>query len=126
MKRIKSTVTYTVPHWNFCNEDNLDFGAVLTSATCRFCIKDKTGHHCVLYDQALSVNNKLIAKVPACIDATAGFKSEIEPAEVPTIPPKVIMKQTIELYEQTIKSLVDQGYPQSIAAATAKKHILGG
>lgn len=126
MKRIKSTVTYTVPHWNFCNEDNLDFGAVLTKATCRFCLKDKSGHRCMLYDQALQVNNNLISKVPACIDATAGFKSVIEPAEAPTIEPKVLMKQTIDMYEKTVKDLMAQGYPQPIAAATAKKYVLGG
>lgn len=126
MKRIKSTVTYTVPHWNFCNEDNFDFGGTLVKATCRFCIKDKSGHRCMLYDQALSVNNGLIAKVPACINATAGFKSEIEPAEVPTIEPKTLMKQTIDMYDKTVKQLMAQGYPQPIAAATAKKYVLGG
>lgn len=126
MKRIKSTVSYTVPHWNFCNEDNLDFGAKLTGATCRFCVKGKSGHHCILHDKSLSVNNGLIQKVPACVDATAGFKSEIEPAEAPTIDPKDLMKQTIDLYEKTVKDLMAQGYPQPIAAATAKKYVLGG
>jgi hypothetical protein len=36
------------------------------------------------------------------------------------------MKQTIDLYEKTVKDLMAQGYPQPIAAATAKKHVLGG
>lgn len=80
----------------------------------------------MLYDKLLSVDNGLIQKVPACIDATAGFKSEIEPVEVPTIEPKVLMKQTIDLYEKTVKDLMAQGYPQPIAAATAKKFVLGG
>jgi hypothetical protein len=126
MKRVTSTVTYTVPHWNFCNEDNFDYGGTPVKATCRFCVKDKSGHHCLLYDKSLSVNNGLIQKVPACCDATAGFKSVIEPTEVPTIEPKVLMKQTIDLYEKTVKDLMAQGYPQPIAAATAKKFVLGG
>lgn len=126
MKLIKSTISYKVPHWNFCNEDKFDFGGSAVKTTCRFCIKDKTGHHCLLYDKSLSVNNGLIQKVPACVDATAGFKSVIEPDEVPTIEPKELMKQTINMYEKTVKDLMSQGYPQPIAAATAKKHILGG
>lgn len=126
MKRIKSTVSYRVPHWNFCNEDNFDYGATLVKSTCRFCVKDKSGHHCLLYDKSLSIRDGLIQKVPACVDATAGFKSVIEPDEVPTIDPKDLMKQTINLYEKTVKDLMAQGYPQPIAAATAKKFVLGG
>lgn len=126
MKRITSTITYKVPHWNFCNEDNFDYGATLVKATCRFCVKDKHGHKCLLYDKSLSVNNGLISKVPECCKATAGYKSVIEPDEVPTIEPKDLMKQTIDLYEKTVKDLTAQGYPQPIAAATAKKYVLGG
>lgn len=126
MKRIKSTVTYTVPHWNFCNEDTLDFSVTVPKTTCKFCIKDKSGHHCLLYDKSLNVNNGLILKVPACVDATAGSKSDIEPAGGPTAEPKTLMKQTIDLYEKTVKDLMAQGYPQPIAAATAKKYVLGG
>lgn len=80
----------------------------------------------MLYDKQLNVNNGLIQKPPACIDATAGFESVIEPAEVPTIDPKDLMKQTINLYEKTVKDLMAQGYPQPVAAATAKKFVLGG
>lgn len=126
MKRIKSTVTYKVPHWNFCNSDNLTFSAEVSDETCRFCIKDKTGCYCALYDTSLSVKDGMISKVRDCCKATAGFPSNIEPAEVPTIPPKDLMKQTIELYDKTVKDLMAQGYPQPIATATAKKYVLGG
>lgn len=126
MKQIKSTVSYKVPHWNFCNEDNFDYGATLVKSKCRFCVKDKSGHHCLLYDKSLSTNNGLISKTPACVNATAGFESNIEPAEVPTIEPKELMKQTINLYEKTVKDLMAQGYQQPIATATAKKYVLGG
>lgn len=126
MKRVTSTITYKVPNWNFCNEDNFDFDCRPVKATCRFCAKDKTGHHCLLYDKPLSVSNGLIQKLPACVDATAGFASVIEPDEVPTLDPKDLMKQTINMYEKTVKDLMAQGYPQPIAATTAKKHVLGG
>lgn len=126
MKKIKSTVTYKVPHWNFCNSDNLTYDAEVSDETCRFCIKTKTGCYCLLYDKSLSVNDGMISKVRECCKATAGFESNIEPAEVPTVQPKVLMKQTIELYDKTVKELMAQGYPQPIATATAKKYILGG
>lgn len=80
----------------------------------------------MLYDKSLSVKDGLIDKVRECCKATAGFESVIEPAEVPTMSPKDLMKQTIELYDKTVKDLMAQGYPQPIATATAKKYILGG
>ena len=126
---IQSKVTYTVPHWNFCNVDKFDIDGTPSKRVCQFCIKTKQGHVCALYNEALSVQGDRISKVRACCKATAGFESVIEPkaeATIPTIPPKDLMKQTIELYEKTVKDLMNQGYPQSIAAATAKKHVLGG
>lgn len=130
MKTIKSTVTYTVPNWNFCNVDKFDIDGTPSKRVCQFCIKTKQGHVCALYDEALSVQGDRISKVRACCKVTAGFESVITPkAEapaVPTIPPKELMKQAIELYDKTTKELVAQGYPHSIAAATAKKYVLGG
>ena len=127
MKRIKSTVTYKVPSWNFCNSDNLTMSGDVTSQTCRFCIKDKAGAHCLLYDKPLSIMDGLIYKVRDCCKATAGFASVIdEPPPTPTIPPKDIMKQTIELYSKTMNDLIAQGYPRPMAELAAKKYILGG
>lgn len=127
MKRIKSTVSYTVPHWNFCNSDNLTATGDMTNHTCRFCIKDKSGVHCMLYDKPLAVKNDLIYKVRECCKATAGFESVIdEPPPAPTIPPKDLMKQTIELYSKTMNDLITQGYPRPMAEQAAKKYILGG
>lgn len=130
MKTIQSKVTYTVPHWNFCNVDKFDIDGTPSKNVCQFCIKTKQGHVCALYNEDLSVQGNKIAKVRACCKATAGFESVITPKveepAVPTIPPKDLMKQTIELYDKTLKDLMAQGYPQPIAAATAKKFILGG
>ncbi len=130
MKFIESKITYQVPHWNYCNVDKFDIDGTPSKRVCQFCIKTKQGHVCALYNEDLSVQGGKIAKISSCRMATAGYKSVITPkAEeptVPTIPPKELMKQTIELYEKTTKDLVAQGYPHAMAAAAAKKHILGG
>lgn len=127
MRQIKSTVSYKVPSWNFCNSDNLSVHGDLTSQTCRFCIKDKTGHRCLLYDEMLNTKGEFIQKVRECCKATAGFESvvdEVPPG--PTIPPRDLMKQTIELYSKTMNELIGQGYPRAMAEQAAKKYILEG
>ena len=126
MKRIQSSVTYTVPNWNFCNNDNLLPGGRLQKDTCRFCIKVKGGYRCMLYDQPLKSDGEFIDKVRECCKATAGFRSEIgEAPQGPTIEPQELIKQTIELYDKTVKELVSQKYPRAIAEIVAKKHLLG-
>lgn len=125
MKRIQSQVTYTVPNWNFCNNDNLLPGGRLQKDTCRFCVKTKDGHRCLLYDKPLKTDGEFIDKVRECCKATAGFASVIDEAPpVPTIQPRELMKQTIELYNKTVNELLSQGYPKSIAETVAKKHLL--
>lgn len=122
MRKISSTVTYRVPSWNFCNDDSL-----LQSGTCRFCIKEKTGHRCALYDAQLVAKNGLIEKVPACCRATAGYPSTInEPPPAPQVQPKEIIKQAIDMYTKTVNDLVKQGYPQVMAENIARKVLLGG
>lgn len=81
----------------------------------------------MLYDEPLSTKDGLTYKVRACCKATAGFESVIdEPPPAPTIPPKDLMKQTIELYSKTMNDLIAQGYPRPMAELAAKKYILGG
>lgn len=122
MKKLQSTVTYTVPNWNFCNSDNLINGGELSKNVCRFCVKG----HCLLYDEPLSISGQFISKVRACCEATAGRQSTIDEAPPgPTIQPKMLMKQTIELYTKTVNDLIAQGYPKQIADATAKRYVLG-
>ena len=122
MKKIKSTVTYTVPNWNFCNSDNLINGGELSKNVCRFCVKGR----CLLYDEQLTISGEFINKVRACCKATAGFASAIdEPAQAPTVPPRELMKQTIDLYNKTVKDLMAQGYPKQIADNVAKQYVLG-
>lgn len=125
MKRIQSQVTYTVPSWNFCNNDNLLPGGRLQNDTCRFCIKTKTGRHCVLYDQPLRTDGEFIDKARECCKATAGFASNIvEAPPAPTIDPRELIKQVVDLYAKTVNDLLAQGYPRQIAETLAKKHLL--
>lgn len=125
MKYIKSNVTYKVPHWNYCNVDRFDIDAAPSKQVCQFCIKERGGYRCALYNQPLMSDGTQINKVKQCCRATAGFESVIEaPPEVPTIPPKDLMKQTIELYSKTVNDLITQGYPRAMAETAAKKFIL--
>ena len=126
MKRIKSTVYYTVPNWNFCNSDNLINGGELSKHTCRFCVKDKTGYYCLLHDEPLSVKDALISKVHECCKATAGFNTTIDtvPPPGPTVEPREIIRQTIDLYNRTLDDLMRQGYPRQLAQNAARQYIL--
>ena len=130
MKRIKSTVAYKVPNWNFCNVDRFDLDGTPSKQLCQFCQKTKAGYRCTLYDEMLSAAGNEVAKTRQCCKATAGYPSVIEPAQpattptVPTIPPKDLMKQTIELYSKTVNDLITQGYPRPMAEMAAKKFIL--
>ena len=126
MKTIKSTVSYRVPHWNYCNVDRFDVDGTPSKQVCQFCIKTKGGYRCALYDQPLMSDGVQIRKTPQCCKATAGYESVIEPAEAPTVQPRDLMKATIELYNKTVNDLVNQGYPRQMAEKAAEKHVLGG
>lgn len=126
MRKIKSTVTYTVPHWNYCNSD--EFADIMgkSKRLCQFCVKTRTGYTCTLYNQPLSATDGEVHKVRDCCRATAGYTSNIDstPRET-TVDPKDIIAATISLYIDTVESLKSQGYPQQLAEQIAKKDILG-
>lgn len=130
MKRIQSTVTYNVPHWNFCNVDRFDMDATPSKQVCQFCIKTKAGYRCALDNQSLMCDGVQIRKTEDCCKATAGYRSTIvaDPAPAtaaaPTIQPKDLIKQTIELYSKTTNDLIAQGYPRAMAELAAKKFML--
>lgn len=93
---------------------------------CRFCIKTKAGHRCVLYDQPLKSDGEFVDKVRDCCKATAGYASSIDVApQGPTIEPQELMEQTIELYTKTVNELLAQRYPRPLAEQAAKRHLLG-
>lgn len=124
MRKITQKVTYRVPHWNFCNDDTIVTG-ITPKATCRFCIKTRSGHRCALYDEELTTKGDSIYKVRACCKATAGFAVDVDPAPLPAPSPKELMKASIELYTSHVNELLKQGYPRPLAEKVAKKHVLG-
>ena len=46
------------------------------------------------------------------------------PPPAPTVSPKDIIKQTIDLYSKTINDLLGQGYPRNLAEQVAKQYLL--
>ena len=122
MKRVKVSVSYAVPDWNFCDFES--------GQLCRFCDKTKNGYACRLYDENLSSCNDMIYKARKCCEATAGFDAEVTveapPAPAPTIDPKVIMSETIKIYTKALNELLTQGYPRLLAEKLAKQSVLGG
>ena len=124
MQKVKVTVNFKVPSWDFCNDDRLD-GGELTKSKCRFCDAERGHYSCRLYGEALWANDGLIQKTHQCKLASIGIATEVEePAPGPTISPKELMKHTIELYSKTVKDLQSQGYPTPLAEKVAKQHIL--
>lgn len=122
MKRVKSTVSYKVPNWEFCNCSRL---GKPTKDTCRFCVKHGKGYVCVLHNMPLdTVEGTLVKKDMACIRATAGFTSEVE--DDIQIDPKAVMKLTLQEYRRAYKQLIAQGYPDAMADKLAQQMIMGG
>ena len=125
MKAVTSTVTYTVPSWEFCNHDNL-FDGGIPKMTCRFCQKNKDGSYtCLLYNQSLSTEGRLINKLPGCCQATAGLDHSIVEAAQPQIDPKAVIDATITEYSKVLKNLMNSGYPIAIAEKLAKVRLTG-
>lgn len=126
MQKAKVTINYKVPSWHFCNDDRLD-GGELTKHTCRFCIKTGKSYTCVLYDQSLYSDGTLIQKTDGCKRACVGLPTEVTERDTSNslqVPPKEIMKQTIDTYTKHVKELRAQGYPQAMAETFARKFTL--
>lgn len=122
MKRVKTTVGYKVPSWEFCNCSRL---GKPTKDTCRFCVKHGKGYVCVLHNMPLDmIEGILVKKDMACVRATAGFTSEVE--DDIQIDPKAVMKLTLQEYRKAYKQLIAQGYPDAMADKLAQQMIMGG
>ena len=59
MKRVKTTVTYKVPDWEFCNCSRL---GKPTKDMCRFCVKHGKNYVCVLHNMPLDVVEGILVK----------------------------------------------------------------
>lgn len=127
MKLIKTTITYKVPSWEYCNHEKM---FKPSKDTCRFCVPTGKNYTCALHNMPLStVDNLLIEKTHQCIRATAGFSGPVEdvvPEPHFSIDPSLIMKVAINGYTKVYKDLVSQGYPAALAEEAAKKYMLEG
>lgn len=122
MKRVKTTVNYKVPDWEFCNGSRL---GKPTKDMCRFCVKHGKNYVCVLHNMPLDVvEGILVKKDMACIKATAGFPSEVE--DTIQVGPKTVMKMTLQEYRKAYKQLIAQGYPDNMADKLAQQMTMGG
>lgn len=129
MRKIKQTVNYSVPSWNFCTIDEVQRDGRYSKELCRFCVKTKEGHRCLLYDKPLAVDPTFVHKTAECIKASAGFKTEVTEVtpttvSIPTIDPKSLVRDTIKTYKKTVKDLMAKNYPRSIAETAAERYIL--
>lgn len=116
-----------MPSWNYCNLDGMQPDQRITTDTCRFCVSTKAGKRCVLYDKPLMTDGKFTYKPTECIDATAGFAiTADEPVpERPAVDPKIIVRETLKLYNKELGNLLSQGYPRSMAETLAMKYVTG-
>lgn len=122
MKRVKTTVNYKVPNWEFCNCSRL---GKPTKEMCRFCVKHGKNYVCVLHNMPLDVvEGILVKKDMACIKATAGFPSKVE--DTIQVDPKTVMKMTLQEYRKAYKQLIAQGYPDNMADKLAQQMTMGG
>ena len=129
MKRITSGVSYTVPHWGFCNCDANPTNDKSLKVLCRFCVKKGNSYFCVLHEEPLEKGHTLIEKTAKCNRITLGANERIEekPMEpVPAVDPKKLIKMSIDNYEKQVTSLQRQGYPLEIARTVAREYVLGG
>lgn len=124
MRKIKQNITYTVPSWNFCTLDTVQPDGRYSKELCRFCVKDKTGYRCLLYEERLATNPPFVCKTKQCIDASAGFKTDVVEAPPPTVVPKLIIRETLKNYKKTVDDLIKQGYPRNMAEAAAYEFML--
>lgn len=126
MIKAKLQVVAEVPFWDFCNNDKLSLKPVATKELCRFCVVDSQGHRrCLLSNEALAEKDGLIYKSPQCIAAShSGFEGTLQEEPQVHIEPKTIIKETVKAYTKTVKSLLNQGYPQDMAEKLTTEYLL--
>ena len=123
MRKIKQTITYTVPSWNFCTLDVFTANGRFSKETCRFCIKSKEGYKCALYDENLHSDPTFVHKCKRCVDASAGFAAAELPDTV-SVDPKTIIAETLKQYKRIKDDLLKQGFPATMADSLATQMML--
>lgn len=130
LKKVTTNITYRVPAGHYCNLMAKGTLGTPSADLCRFCVKDKHGYRCALYNMPLDVSQAVLPlKTDDCIRALAGFKSVVEDVtddSTPAVDPKLLMKTTLTEYIKLRKKLIGQGYPEAIAEKVAQEALLGG
>ena len=126
MRKVKVKADFKVPSWNFCNKDIYTKDGRYSKELCKFCVKSTAGYYCMLHEKYLASDHTFVYKPQVCIDMTAGFKDEVAaPDQLPQVDPQLIIRETLKEYNKTLRKLVNQGYPQSLAETIATKYVLG-
>ena len=130
LKKVTTQITYRVPAGHHCNL-NLHGSLTKKSAElCRFCVKDKHGYRCALYNMPLTVEQTVLPlRTEDCVKASLGFNSVVQDVpdnSLPEVDPKLIIKTTITEYNKLRKKFISQGYPEAIADKVAQEALLGG
>jgi hypothetical protein len=121
MKRIKTSIEYVVPEWEFCNESV--YGKA-SKNVCRFCVKRNNGFKCLLYDVSLkSSEGFIVNKTRQCQKDTIR-SSDIVSSEI-QLNTQDIIKVSIKEYLKLVKQLKKQGCPDELASKTAQDILIG-
>lgn len=126
LKKVKTEITYRVPIGHHCNLHSNPLKDM-----CRFCVKEKHGYRCALYNMPLEVDSDTqVFKTRDCERAMYGHKSVVEDIadtpHVPAVEPKRLIEATIKEYDRMRKELVAQGYPAPLAERLAKEYLVKG
>lgn len=125
MRKVKLEVAFKVPSWNFCTYDGFTDNGRFSKDVCKFCVKTKGGHRCTLFDEDLAADSKFVHKSQRCIKLTAGFAQQSTPEPL-AVDPKIVMRETLKQYKDTVKQLLSQGYPKEMAETIAERFVMGG
>ena len=116
MTKMTTRVVYYVPDGAYCNITG-------SKELCRFCVKHKNGYTCSIRQEILASEGTIVRKAGLC---AKGSKSAITQTEPITIDQNVLIDMALNHYFKIYSDLKDQGCPDDLAHALARKMIKGG
>lgn len=129
LKKVTTKVTYRVPDWEYCNLMQRGTLGKPSKELCRFCVKERGGYRCALYNEALNVTmGTMPLKAHSCERAVAGFNSvamDVEQQPSTEVDPKKLISLTINEYIKTYNKFLSDGYPAVLAEKLAKASLTG-
>lgn len=124
--RLNSNVQYSVPEWEYCNNQRLFRSDKEDGTVCRFCCTVKRGvKACSLYNQPLEcVGGVMVKKLPECLEASLKGKkyvSNITDQVVARTNPKDIAKAVLKEYRGVYLAYINAGMTDRVAHDLALK-----